>query len=778
MNAAKILTVVIVMLATVSACAIITSGDESDADSGLRLMAGEDVDIPKYVELNIIQTKVQCFDFPGVNVYITEEGNRRWIGLTGTPTILGTYTAATYGTSFGVTERFMVEVIPRAIDEIIFDSPEVLDVGSTTVITATPTPAEYVGTTMTEWSIESGATSGEIVSTTDSGRGGSVVILGNSPGTLVLKVTISNDTMSREAAVSIDVRGSVTVIDPIQYTSYLGTVWTYIPETDPPGAEITLDSVKRDGSEQLSHGLEVSESGTGYMISGEFPSEGLWEVTFTASYNTYAPTTKTVMVLVTEAPTITEMPTLHSISASQSPEYERAWFFVAIGAGNYTSITWDFGEETSEPNSSTSVVHRFQSAGLYDVSCTVSNSLGQQVTKTVTVLVTDSGSKNDAWVNVLYSTMFTIPSEDTEWDLEGPTWLSVQIRTIQGVTYAIVSGTPTDPSTAGESFEVTFSAGGSSETWTINVHEATTAKPTASFILDPDPPIGLTVNLVVTGEAVSRLWIDWGDGNGEVRQPTTSGGTHTYEFPGNYMVTIRVDNNHGSSTAQRSVVVSSGPSDTVYIADIGNMTVYVGDSVSVFCDVNPPDATITFTGADWLTVDAGRLIGAPKEPGSYTVTITVSKDGVSDTTSFTILVKESAQSSIEDIEDAEIVVGESFSIVVITDPVDASITVSGADWLSIDGHRIFGTPDESGTYDVVVSAIVDGSTVQTGEFTITVTDKPVVDDEEHDWLIIGIATVITGMVVVAGAYLRNWIVLVIGAAYAAVVVILYYTGVI
>ena len=45
-------------------------------------------------------------------------------------------------------------------------------------------------------------------------------------------------------------------------------------------------------------------------------------------------------------------------------------------------------------------------------------------------------------------------------------------------------------------------------------------------------------------------------------------------------------------------------------------------------------------------------------------------------------------------------------------------------------------------------------------------------------MIIGIAAAIVGMVVVAGAYLRNWIVLVIGAAYAAVVVILYYTGVI
>ena len=356
--------------------------------------------------------------------------------------------------------------------------------------------------------------------------------------------------------------------------------------------------------------------------------------------------------------------------------------------------------------------------------------------------------------SVLYSTMFTIPSEGTEWDLEGPTWLSVQIRTIQGVTYAIVSGTPTDPSMAGQSFEVTFSAGESSETWTINVHEATTAKPTASFILDPDPPIGLTVNLKVTGEAVSRLWIDWGDGNGEVRQPTTSGGSHTYEYPGNYMVTIRVDNNHGSSTAQRSVVVSSGPSDTVYIADIGNMTVYVGDSVSVFC------------------------VGAPEEPGSYVVTVTVTKDGVSDTTSFTILVKESAQSSIEDIEDASIAVGESFSIVVVTDPADATIVVSGVDWLSIDGHRVYGTPEETGTYEVTVSAIVDGAVAQTGSFTITVTEEVVVDDDEHDWLVIGIAATIAAIIVVAGAYLRNWVVLVIGAAFAAVVVILYYTGVI
>ena len=778
MKTVRMLAVAMVVLATISACAAIASCDESDADSGIGLMAGKEVDIPKYVELNVLQTKVQCFDFPGVDVYITTEGNKRWIGLTGTPTTPGTYTAATYGATLGITERFMVEVSPGAIDEIIIDSPEVLDVGSTTVISATPSPAEYVGTTETEWSIESGATCGEIVSTTDSGKGGSVVVRGTSPGTLVLKVIIHSDNAYRQAVVSIDIRGSVTIIDPIQYTSYLGDVWTYIPETDPPGAEIALDSVKCDGSEYFNHGLEVSESGTGYMITGEFPAEGLWEITFTASYNTYAPTTKTVMVLVTEAPVITEMPTLHSISASQSPEYERAWFFVAIGAGNYTSIEWDFGEDTSEPNSSTSVVHRFQSAGLYDVSCTISNSIGQKVTKTVTVLVTDFGSKNDAWVNVLYSTMFTIPSEGTEWDLEGPTWLSVQIRTIQGVTYAIVSGTPTDPSMAGQSFEVTFSAGESSETWTINVHEATTAKPTASFILDPDPPIGLTVNLKVTGESVSRLWIDWGDGNGEVRQPTTSGGSHTYEYPGNYMVTIRVDNNHGSSTAQRSVVVSSGPSDTVYIADIGNMTVYVGDSVSVFCDVNPPDATITFTGADWLTVDAGRLIGAPEEPGSYVVTVTVTKDGVSDTTSFTILVKESAQSSIEDIEDASIAVGESFSIVVVTDPADATIVVSGVDWLSIDGHRVYGTPEETGTYEVTVSAIVDGAVAQTGSFTITVTEEVVVDDDEHDWLVIGIAATIAAIIVVAGAYLRNWVVLVIGAAFAAVVVILYYTGVI
>lgn len=116
------------------------------------------------------------FRFSGVDVYVTTEGTYRWIGLTGAPTIPGTYTIATFGAPMGIVERLVVEVWAAQISEITIDSPEVLDVGSTTVITATPTPAEYVETTVTEWSIESGATSGEIVSTTDSGRGGSVVI--------------------------------------------------------------------------------------------------------------------------------------------------------------------------------------------------------------------------------------------------------------------------------------------------------------------------------------------------------------------------------------------------------------------------------------------------------------------------------------------------------------------------------------------------------------------------------------------------------------------------
>ena len=146
MKTVRMLTSAVVVIAVISACAVIASCDESDADSGIGLMAGEEVDIPKYVELNVLQTKVQCFDFPGVDVYITTEGNNHWIGLTGTPTTPGTYTAATYGAPFGIMERFMVEVSPGAIDEIIIDSPEVLDVGSTTVISATVLPEQMLMT--------------------------------------------------------------------------------------------------------------------------------------------------------------------------------------------------------------------------------------------------------------------------------------------------------------------------------------------------------------------------------------------------------------------------------------------------------------------------------------------------------------------------------------------------------------------------------------------------------------------------------------------------------
>ena len=70
--------------------------------------------------------------------------------------------------------------------------------------------------------------------------------------------------------------------------------------------------------------------------------------------------------------------------------------------------------------------------------------------------------------------------------------------------------------------------------------------------------------------------------------------------------------------------------------------------------------------------------------------------------------------------DVSILTGSNFSYNVITDPEDATISVSGASWLNVNGHLIYGTVSEPGEYTIVVSAYKDGYGVGSQSFTVTV----------------------------------------------------------
>ena len=68
--------------------------------------------------------------------------------------------------------------------------------------------------------------------------------------------------------------------------------------------------------------------------------------------------------------------------------------------------------------------------------------------------------------------------------------------------------------------------------------------------------------------------------------------------------------------------------------------------------------------------------------------------------------------------------GEQFSYTVSTSHEGCTISVSGADWLSVSGNVISGTPTEKGPYNVTVTIHKDGGYIDgTQSFTITVYSK-------------------------------------------------------
>lgn len=65
-------------------------------------------------------------------------------------------------------------------------------------------------------------------------------------------------------------------------------------------------------------------------------------------------------------------------------------------------------------------------------------------------------------------------------------------------------------------------------------------------------------------------------------------------------------------------------------------------------------------------------------------------------------------------------VGQLFSYNVSTNPSNATVTVSGADWLHVSGYTVYGTPTTPGTYNVTITSSASGYNSGSQSFTITV----------------------------------------------------------
>lgn len=138
--------------------------------------------------------------------------------------------------------------------------------------------------------------------------------------------------------------------------------------------------------------------------------------------------------------------------------------------------------------------------------------------------------------------------------------------------------------------------------------------------------------------------------------------------------------------------------------------------------VSPSDAVLTVSGADWLSVNGHTISGtAPSSMYVYSVTVTATRSHyTSASQSWDIAVVDSPQVSISGNPSTSGTVGQAYSATFTLSPSDSVMTVNGADWLSVHGNTISGTPTEAKTYGVVIIAGHSGYTNRTYTYSLTV----------------------------------------------------------
>ena len=122
---------------------------------------------------------------PGMEFYTTTDGDHYYIGLSGTPSTVGTYTL-TYKNENSVTKTFTIKVVETAVSAstVTLSGNDSITTGESTTYTATVTP-----TTASNRSVVFKITNGSSYCTMDGSIGNTAIITATSTGTVTLKAT-------------------------------------------------------------------------------------------------------------------------------------------------------------------------------------------------------------------------------------------------------------------------------------------------------------------------------------------------------------------------------------------------------------------------------------------------------------------------------------------------------------------------------------------------------------------------------------------------------------
>ncbi len=267
-----------------------------------------------------------------------------------------------------------------------------------------------------------------------------------------------------------------------------------------------------------------------------YDTPGTYSVTLTVSNAAGSSTaTETNFVVVAGLPTAAFGANVSGATASFTNQSDGA-----------TTYAWDFGDgnTSAEP----SPEHTYAASGTYTVVLTAINDCGTSTaTQTVTVLLpptaafSASATEGCAPLTVTFTNQSSPDATEFEWTFEGGTPATsteanptVVFETPGVYMVTLVASNP---------------AGSSTSTMTIAVQ----GPPAASFTAQT---AGLSVVLTNTSQNATAFRWDFGDGN----TSTEANPTHTYALPGAYVITLRAENDCGTTEVSLQVeILGSAP---------------------------------------------------------------------------------------------------------------------------------------------------------------------------------------------------------------------------
>ena len=410
----------------------------------------------------------------------------------------------------------------------------------------------------------------------------------------------------------------IVIVEPISYMLSLGDTFSYTPVTDPSNATIEIKNVRFDGSDLPDSGCFRVEART---ITGVPEEQGVYEISYTASMDGFVSVSDTVVIYVSDSHDGSDPVTLGSIEVSQRADEPRTFDFLAIGGGNIGNYIWSVDGEVFSSSSPTAL-HRFPTAGIYTVRCTVTGTSGDSVFLETQVVCQDSYHREAAWSDVPYTYIVEGSPEVSC----GPAF-SIEHRTVGNIEYTVVSALFT-ASDIGTSHRITI--GGVS--WDVTVYQRETSAPKADFTLDVE---GRTVKVVFTGTGSFHSFDFDADG-------VPDGNSFTYPSDGIHQVRCTAVNNISEVSVVRSITIGPEQREDVPLSGLTDFHMRVGEKVVVSLIVSEGDViTVSGDASEFTVVDGCNLTFHPGKAGVFELNVSVeSSDGTVQEKMITITVKD------------------------------------------------------------------------------------------------------------------------------------------